>query len=153
MKKTLASEFDREIETLITEGGLTNEIYKQKNKKIHTDSVANSLSNRRHNKVLLRHPPKISIEENTLPRNTRVKLAQLRSGYCPLLNSYMNRIDPTIPDSCPDCHNTPHDTAHLFTCPVKNQNLPVDSLWTDPVSAARHLGLDTGVPEDQIPGD
>lgn len=152
MKNTLASEFGREIEQLIPEGGLTSELYKQINKKIHTDSVARSLSNRRPNKVLLRHPPKICKTEETLPRKTRVRLAQLRSGYSPMLNSYMNKIDPTTPNSCPDCNNSPHDTVHLFTCPVKNQQ-PVDTLWTDPVSAARHLGLDTGVPEDQIPGD
>ena len=36
-------------------------------------------------------PPKIA-EEQTLPRVARIRLTQLRTGYCPLLNSYLSRI-------------------------------------------------------------
>ena len=79
--------------------------------------------------------------EKKLPRSTRVKLAQLRSGYSKLLNSYMSRIDPEVRDVCPDCQESPHDTKHLFECKKKPTHFTIDSLWLLPVEAASFLGL------------
>jgi len=44
--------------------------------------------------VLGGYPPPVKAEEADLPRVTRCRLAQLRSGYCKLLNSYNHLLDP-----------------------------------------------------------
>ncbi|KAI5734180.1 hypothetical protein M8J77_003526 [Diaphorina citri] len=68
------------------------------------------------------HPP-VSSEEKELPREARTKLAQMRSGFSTLLNSYKSRIDPNIQNEYPLCAGTPHDTNHLFNCPAKPTTL------------------------------
>ena len=64
-------------------------------------------------------PAPISYSEKKLTRKERSILAQLRSGYCRLLGSYMSRIkkDANL-DVCADCGTTPHDVKHLFVCPA-----------------------------------
>lgn len=86
---------------------------------IHTKTVATTISRYKVNRVLNTYLPPVSLEEKQLPRETRTKLAQLRSGFCRLLNSYMSRLDNTIRDECPLCSRSPHDTNHLFNCPTK----------------------------------
>ena len=92
--------------------------------------------------------PIISGEEKKLGRATRSTLAQLRSGYSVQLCSYQSRLDPSIPDECPECGEPGHTTIHLFQCPANPTNLTPASLWDDPVEAARFLGLDCE-PEDE----
>ena len=99
-------------------------------------------NNYRPKKVINNTPPKVTEDEKRLPRRTRAQFAQLRSGYSKLLMSYRSRIE-TVADECPECHSSPHDTAHLFNCPAKPTNLEVLSLWNEPIAAAQFLGLET----------
>ncbi|XP_067636615.1 uncharacterized protein [Eurosta solidaginis] len=93
------------------------------------------------NPVLKVKYPKLAEEERILPRETRVTLAQLRSGYCNRLNSYISRINPDIQNVCPACNVSPHDTNHLFNCNVEPTPLTPLSLWSTPVETASFLGL------------
>ena len=68
------------------------------------------------NRVLHNRPPPISSDEDTFRRVQRTTLSQLRSGHCRLLNSYQNRLKPTVDTKCPDCGVNPHDVPHLFNC-------------------------------------
>ena len=110
-------------------------------KSIHTTAVSNTINGYEPNKVLQRIPPVISPDERRLPRSTRTNLAQLRSGYCPLLTSYMSRLDPNVKNECPLCKSQPHDTAHLFSCPQRPTTLEATSLWENPIEAAQLLNL------------
>ncbi|XP_059219026.1 uncharacterized protein LOC106085920 [Stomoxys calcitrans] len=110
---------------------------------IHADTVADALIGYRVNVVLGERPPPIAPEEIDLPRQTRVVLAQLRSGRCSRLNSHRARIDADVQDVCPDCNQGPHDTRHLFNCPARPTRLRPRSLWTHPILVAEFLGLDT----------
>ncbi|XP_073835259.1 uncharacterized protein [Musca autumnalis] len=109
---------------------------------IHTDAFAKALSKYSVNKVLGVHPPSIAAEERQLPRQTRVVLAQLRSGYCSRLNSYWAEIDRAVQDICPVCGMGPHDTQHLFNCPAKPSHLTPGDLWLHPIEAAIFLELE-----------
>ena len=98
------------------------------------------------NRVLNARPPKISKDENTLDRRTRVTLAQLRSGHCAKLKSYQFKIGKALDDKCPDCCIDSQDVAHLFNCPARPTGLTPDALWTDPrevaIFLARHPAFD-----------
>ena len=59
--------------------------YRDALKSIHQHTVHTLLN--KDSKQLGTPPPKIAEEEKTLPRSTRIQLAQLRTRYCPLLNS------------------------------------------------------------------
>lgn len=110
---------------------------------IHRDTVNVATNSYRMNIVLGGRPPPIADqEERTLPRGTRVILAQLRSGWCSRLNSYWSRIEPTIPNTCPACQRGPHDVNHLFDCRANPTRLTPTSLWTHPAEVAQFLGLD-----------
>jgi hypothetical protein len=114
------------------------------NKKIiHSQIVNEYKRNRNPNKLLGEIPPEVDKSEETLPRDTRRTLAQLRSGHCPKLYAYMNKIDPhTYPNNiCPLCKNPDetHDTLHLFRCPKLHASKGVISLWTHPVYAVSLL--------------
>ena len=112
-------------------------------KELHTLHVRNTLENYPPNTVLNARPPKIHKDETHLSRPTRTTLAQLRTGYSKTLQSYMHRLDPTIPDICPDCLLHPHTTQHLFNCPTYPTDLTPTDLWTKPIECARYLGLTT----------
>ena len=60
---------------------------------IHTNIVNTYLNNRQHNKITNTIPLTVYHSETTLPRATRRTLAQLRTNKCPLLHSYLNKID------------------------------------------------------------
>ena len=108
-------------------------------KTIHTNSVSTATSHSNVNRVLGTRPPKVDKSEETLPRAT---LAQLRSGFCNLLQNYRARVIPSTPDACPDCNQGPHDTAHLFNFPGRPTNLTSLDLWAKPKEVARFLNLD-----------
>jgi hypothetical protein len=99
---------------------------------IHTSTVQNTINNFPINSLLGTRPPRISKSEKKLPRISRTTLSQLRSGYCSALNSYRNRLDPLIPNNCPNCNRTPHDPHHLFICPSFPTTLKPVDLWTNP---------------------
>ena len=139
LRKTLTEEFGRDVESATERSHpkwleLGNII-------LHNKFVRKSISKMRNNKVQNAPPHPISESEKKLLRSTRVKLAQLRSGYSKLLISYMSTINPEVRDVCPDCQESPHDTNHLFECKNKPTHLTIDSLWLMPVEAASFLGL------------
>ena len=138
MKPTLVSCHQDSIEPLLTN---TEGWYKSGIKSIHTSAVSNTINGYEPNKILQRIPPLISSDSRRLPRSTRTTLAQLRSGYCPLLTSYMSRLDPSVKNECPLCESQPHDTAHLFSCPQRPTAQEATSLWEDPIEAAQFLNL------------
>ena len=102
-----------------------------------SDAVRTSIESSS-SKLLNDRPPHISTAEQTLPRETRTTLAQLRTGHSRILGQYMNRIDPTARNHCHDCGNSPHDTHH---CTSKPTTLTVESLWTASTEAEKHLNL------------
>ena len=63
------------------------------------------------------------------------------AGHTRILGQYMNRIDPTAHNHCHDCGHSPRDTNHLFICPSKPTTLTIESSWTVPTEAAKHLKL------------
>lgn len=78
----------------------TRKKYREGLKDLHTKAVAVVKDNHKPPVTLGGYPPPIAKEERTLPRITRCKLAQLRVGYSPLLQSYMSRIDFNAVNRC-----------------------------------------------------
>lgn len=130
------------IANFLPAGTITPEVCKAITKDIHTKTVENTISRYKPNRVLREKPPAIAKEETELPRTTRSKLAQLRSGFSRMLNSYQHRLDPTIDDKCEKCGESPHDTAHLFDCHSNPTTLTPIDLWTHPKETAQFLNLD-----------
>ena len=145
MKETLQTRYEeRYIEPLLDSNRpLTEKKYRNLLKTIHTNEVRDALQTYEYPAVLGHNPPKIAKEETELPRTTRRTLAQLRSGYSKFLNSYMNRIDPTVSELCPDCQQTSHTTIHLFDCIANPTNLTPADLWKQPKKTAIFLKLPT----------
>ena len=144
MNETLVSKFGHEIQQM-SYPDLPTDIYKQRLKAIHTHSVHEQIASLEHNKVLGAPPPQISDSEKALPRATRSTLAQLRSGYSIMLNSYksrINRLEPVL-DICPLCQQPGHTTEHLFSCPANPTTLSPSDLWLRPLDCARFLNLAT----------
>ena len=110
---------------------------------IHTRAVQEAIDSYGVNPVLGRKPPDtdLNIGERNLSRIERTRLAQLRSGYCKLLKSYQHRLDDTVPDECPKCHDSPHDTIHLFNCRADPTTLTPVDLWERPAEVAQFLHL------------
>ena len=125
MKPTLLSCHQDSIEPLLTN---TEGWYKSGIQSIHTTAVSNIINGYEPNKVLQRIPPAISPNKRRLPQSTITALAQLRGGHCPLLTSYMSRLDPSVKNECPLCESQPHDAAHLFSCPQRPTTLEATSL-------------------------
>ena len=86
-------------------------------------------------------PPRNLTEEQTLPRQARCKISQLRSSYSTLVNSYLSRIQEETIDKCPDCKKSPHDVPHIFNCTENPTNLTVEDLWKAPAKVANWLKL------------
>ena len=140
--KPTIQHYRKDIENLLP---VNKDDLKAKIKVIHTTGVQKALAQYPPNKVLNATPPEVNKEEANLPRFTRSRLSQLRSGYCRTLNSYMSRINSNIDDCCPLCNNSPHNTNHLFNCPNNPTNLNILSLWTQPKQAADFLSIDEGI--------
>lgn len=141
-KHTLVTKFGRRIKRLApSDEILTNDHYKAKLKRIHTDSVRDVIDIQAVNPVLNTKAPEIHPSERWLPRKTRATLSQLRSGHSTHLNSYLSRLDQQISDRCPDCNVRGHTTKHLFRCKNRPTHLTVQSLWKQPADAAQFLGL------------
>ena len=129
------------------------ETIKQNIKDIHTDITEDYLNARPNNKVLNRQPLDINKTEETLPRSTRRRLAQLRTNKSPLLTSYLHKIDPDTnptPD-CSLCNTQELDTRHIFECTEVPTDLRVENLWRNPTAVAELLdgwGEKLGWPRD-----
>ena len=146
IKESLHTRYNRYIEPYLDEtedkDKITSKEYRKILKNMHTTEVKDAINNYEPSRVLATAAPmKIHDSEKTLPRGSRRQLAQLRSGFSPLLMTYSARINNDMSETCPDCKREPHTTQHLFKCPMKPTNLSVKSLWTRPVEAAKFLSL------------
>jgi hypothetical protein len=108
-------------------------------KAIHSEFVRSSLASRGNNRVLGAVPPRVHPRERQLKRDERCLLSQLRSGHCIKLRNFKHMLDANVPNSCPWCEESPHDTGHLFNCNHRKTTLGVTDLWNKPVQAARFL--------------
>src|SRR6185436_516192 len=108
--------------------------HNQNMKQIHTEIVNQHNQNTPDNKILQTKAPDIDKSENTLPRSTRVLLAQLRTGKSPFLLTWKHKIDPTKYTSplCPLCGANEHNTEHIFNCTHIPTTLEVADLWHNP---------------------
>jgi hypothetical protein len=145
LRQTLQSTHEHSINALKDDptDTLTTSTYKSLNKQIHTDTAKQSILTNSYNTTLNAQAPHIHSSEQLLPRKARTTLAQLRSGHSIFLNSYKSRISPDTSPTCPHCNISNHTTTHLFTCTPNSTPLSADSLWGDPVGAARCLDLST----------
>jgi len=141
MKGTL-QKYNTEVLPLTDEGINDIEIYFDCLRSLHTQAVTEAISNYTPNRVLGTPPPDISLLESFLPRPVRTTLAQLRSGHCRLLKSYMSRITG-VSDVCPECGVAPHSVEHLFNCSAHPSHLTVQDLWDNPAEVADFLNLDS----------
>ena len=139
-RDTLQSKFLPSIAHYLSNGTILADEYEAVCKDIHQTTVQNAILNQPLNNVLQDQPPTIDPVEKTLPRAHRSALAQLRSGYCKALNTFQNRLDPSVDPSCPTCGSgEPHTTNHLFDCPAYPTGLVVRDLWLRPVSVASFI--------------
>ena len=143
-RKIKSSIIDKQpnVHRYLRDGEPVERNYKKRLKKIHDDAHADCRNKYPVNKVLNTRPPAINVkEEKGLPRMTRSKLAQLRSGYSPFLQSYLARIDQRIDPKCTDCNLEDHTTVHVFNCPTKPTRLTPINLWTKPKKCAEFLDI------------
>ena len=108
---------------------------------VHTEAVTRAINSQQPNRVLHNRPPPISLEEDTLRRPQRTTLSQLHFGHCRLLNSYQNRLKPTVDPRCPNSGVNPHDVPHLFNCTAHPNDLSTVNLWDKPVESIRELSF------------
>jgi hypothetical protein len=149
LKETLSSKFSDVIASYLQDGVIPASTFNRTKKAIHTSSVRKYLDSAPPKKILETSPLEINAEEQTLPRVYRSILSQLQSDYCSSLVSYQFSINAVNENECPDCHNAPHSTLHLFSCPVNPTTLTVLNLWYHPVQAAVFL---SGLPSfDHLP--
>ena len=139
MKYTLQSKFLPTVAPYLINGSLPPDTYKSTIQSLHTSAVASTIASRPPNRVLQQPDPPIAEEEETLSRPFRTTLAQLRSGFCPALNSYLERVGRSPDALCPSCHGAPHTTAHIFSCPSHPTSLTVRDLWDRPCAVAEFL--------------
>ena len=139
MKKTLHSRFLPSVSHLLEDGVIPQESYRNAINQLHSTTVAVSVDHQTANRVLLTPPPHIDEAEKSLPRSHRTALSQLRSGFCPSLNSYQFRVGWSPSQSCPECDHHEHSVAHLFQCPARPTALTPLDLWTRPCEVANHL--------------
>ena len=136
-KVTLQRRFGSQILRFFRNGAVHDA--KEARKQLHTEYVDAAIRARPLNQVLNIPPPEIAEEENTLPRQYRTTLSQLRSGHCSALNTFKHRIGTTDTDTCPSCQQSPHTTQHIFTCPSHPNTLGAIDLWERPAEVADFL--------------
>ena len=138
--KTIEMKWSRELRRnyLPDTPNWSDEEHKKILKRIHDDCSSSAISSLRDNPVLRERPPPLNSNEDNLPRELQRLGAQLRSGYCCKLKSYMHRIGEADSSACPKCRRSVHDTAHLFKCSEGAEERrrsgisDVKQLWTDP---------------------
>ena len=80
-------------------------------------------------------PSKIAAEEEKLPRIALIRIVQLRTGCCPLLNSYLSRICYNVDNRYPNCEVALHDVNHIFNCSINTTDLKVIDQRKRPVGS------------------
>ena len=74
-----------------------------------------------------------------------IRLAQLRTGYFPVLNSHLSRICDNVDNRSHKCELAPLDVNRIFNCSKNTTGLKVFDLWERPVEVAYCLDL---IPSD-----
>ena len=94
--------------------------WKDTRQALHTDAVYKAVKSHERKVVLDGRPPPIRNSEKDLTKKERSNLAQLRSEYGGLLDTYKSRINKYA--SLTICDMIPHDVNHIFGCldPVYN---------------------------------
>ena len=92
--------------------------------------------------------PPIAEEEQTLPPIARIRWAQLRTGYCTLLDSYLGSICGNVDNSCPKCDVAPHAVNHIFNWGNITTDLKLIDLWEEPIEAGKWLDFIPSVLHD-----
>ena len=139
LKRTLQDAFYEDVAPYLVDGVVPLGHHNDVKNKIHADYVRRAINSRRDNVVLNRTAPPLHSSESRLPRAHRSTMAQLRSGYCSSLNSYLVRVGRADSSTCPQCGVHEHTSVHLFNCPHHPTNLcPID-LWLRPQESASFL--------------
>ena len=100
MKHTLWSKVISDVEPFLVDGVVRPADFSGILSAIHTKIVGKAVDRLQPNRVLNGIPPLIDPSETFLPRAIRATLAQLRSGHCATLKSFLHRILPGLPQCC-----------------------------------------------------
>ena len=142
MKRTLVIRHSNSIKNILpNQDNINTTIYKRKLKEINIISVSNAIRDQEVNKVL-NSAPHLLTKLKRVSQNGSL-LAQLRSGYSSMLNSYLIAINASDTDQCSNCNLEKHTTNHLFNCPASSTDPDVKSLWNGPKNIAILLDLAT----------
>jgi hypothetical protein len=139
MKETLSSRYLSTVEHFLSNGVMSQVLYKRTLNIIHSDAVKLAKSQQSVNPLLGRIPPPVSASEQRLTRPFRTVLRRLRSTHCSLLMSYKFKIKAATDDLCPQCQSASQSVLHLFQCPAFPTSLTPIDLWSHPVDIARYL--------------
>ena len=139
LKESLRSKCLDVVELFLIDIAVQGRDFKTIINAIHTSIVSDAVDALQPNCVLNAPPPLIDPSEATLPCATRSTLAQLRSGHCAKLNSYLFHLGRSDSDLCPDCQADSHTSDHLFACPSNPTALSTTDLWEKPWDVASFL--------------
>ena len=138
-RRSLIGRFKPNIQKYLAEEPL-NTSYNSTISSIHQDAVRLAIESSSL-KLLNSRPPLIATSEQTLPRKTRMILAQLCTGHCRVLGQCISRIDPTARNHCHVCGHSPQDTHQLFDWPMQPTTLAIESLSNEPTEKVKRLNL------------
>ena len=113
--------------------------YKSVLTSIHTSVVSECIADLGTTHLINVVRPGICVTEKSLVRRERTLLAQLRSGDCICLLSYLMRIGRAPDAVCPECRIRRHTTSHLFCCEARPTSLQILDLWKHPVVVIKFL--------------
>ena len=139
MKGTLHSAFINDVQTYLANNTVPPQNYNDVKNRIHANYVTRAINNRQNPNVLNNATPPVHVSDQDLPRAYRSALAQLRSGHCAALNSYLSRVGRSDSPTCPECGVDAQTPSHLFNCASHPTNLVPLDLWLYPRRVATFL--------------
>ena len=83
----------------------------------------------------------VAAEMQKFPQIARIQLAELRTGFCPLLNSHLIRFCDNVDNRCPNFDLGPYDINHFFNYSKNTKELKMINSWERPVEIAKMLDL------------
>ena len=139
MKNTLRSAFIDDVRPFLVNDVIPPAQYTDAKNKIHASYVTRAIGSRQNANIVNRPTPPVHKSDETLPRAHRSVLAQMRSGYCSSLNSFLVKVRRSDTSTCPQCGVDAHTPAHLFQCQTHPTNLRPIDLWLRPKRVATFL--------------
>ena len=139
MKNTLHSAFIDDVQAYLVDNVVPPHHYNDIKNRVHANYVTRAINDRQHPNILNNATPPVHISDQDLPRAYRSALAQLRSGHCAALNSYLSRVGRADSPTCPECGVGAHTPAHLFNCASHPTNLEEVDLWLKPRRVAAFI--------------